>query len=115
MIDKVEEYLFDGKLLLIGEDVANLLSRSTPIAFIANGKYWVNNHAHVLDYYYSDYLDYVMHYINSISLVPYVTGSAQPKLSQDNMNKIPIPLPPLSEMRRIVEFIDNISRITYVR
>ncbi len=112
VIDKVEEYLFDGKLLLIGEDGANLLSRSTPIAFMANGKYWVNNHAHVLDYYYFDYLDYVMHYINSISLVPYVTGSAQPKLNQDNMNKIPIPLPPLSEMGRIVELIDRIYEIT---
>lgn len=114
VIDRVEEYLFDGKLLLIGEDGANLLSRSTPIAFIANGRYWVNNHAHVLDCYYSDYLDYVMHYINSISLVPYVTGSAQPKLNQDNMNKIPIPLPPLSEMRRIVGFIDSISKIANV-
>lgn len=114
VIDRVEEYLFDGKLLLIGEDGANLLSRSTPIAFIANGRYWVNNHAHVLDCYYSDYLDYVLHYINSISLVPYVTGSAQPKLNQDNMNKIPIPLPPLSEMRRIVGFIDSISKIANV-
>ena len=114
VIDKVEEYLFDEKLLLIGEDGANLLSRSTPIAFIANGKYWVNNHAHVLDYYCSDYLDYVMHYINSISLVPYVTGSAQPKLNQDNMNKIPIPLPPLSEMKRIVDFIESITKIADV-
>lgn len=49
VIDKVDRYLFDKDLLLIGEDGANLLSRSTPIAFIARGKYWVNNHAHVLD------------------------------------------------------------------
>ena len=101
VIDKVEEYLFDEKLLLIGEDGANLLSRSTPIAFLAEGKYWVNNHAHVLGYYKYDYLDFVMYYINSISLVPYVTGAAQPKLNQENMNKIPVPLPPYSEQKRI--------------
>ena len=111
VIDKVETYLFDEKLLLIGEDGANLLSRSTPIAFLAEGKYWVNNHAHVLGFYVADYLDFVMHYINSISLVPYVTGSAQPKLNQDNMNKIPVPLPPLAEQKRIVERVEEIFRL----
>lgn len=108
VIDRVEEYIFDTKLLLIGEDGANLLSRSIPIAFIAEGKYWVNNHAHVLGYYLCDYLDFVMHYINSISLVPYVTGTAQPKLNQDNMNRIPVPLPPFEEQVRIVSKIDEI-------
>lgn len=111
VIDKVEEYLFDEKLLLIGEDGANLLSRSTPIAFLADGKYWVNNHAHVLGYYKYDYLDFVMYYINSISLVPYVTGAAQPKLNQENMNKIPVPLPPYLEQKRIVAKISEILQI----
>ncbi len=108
VIDKVEDYLFDTKLLLIGEDGANLLSRSTPIAFLADGKYWVNNHAHVLGFYLYDYLDFVMYYINSISLVPYVTGAAQPKLNQDNMNKIPVPLAPIPEQKRIVEKIEEV-------
>ena len=108
VIDKVEDYLFDSKLLLIGEDGANLVSRSTPIAFMANGKYWVNNHAHVLDYYAEDYLDFVMYYINSISLIPYVTGSAQPKLNQDNMNRIPVPLPPIAEQKRIIGKVNDI-------
>ncbi|MGN0605469.1 MAG: N-6 DNA methylase [Oscillospiraceae bacterium] len=111
VIDKVETYLFDKRLLLIGEDGANLLSRSTPIAFIAEGKYWVNNHAHVLDSYVDDYLTFVMHYINSISLVPYVTGSAQPKLNQENMNKIPVPLPPLAEQKRIADTLDEVLRV----
>ena len=108
VIDKVETYLFDERLLLIGEDGANLLSRSTPIAFLAEGKYWVNNHAHVLGFYFADYLPFVMHYINSISLEPYVTGSAQPKLNQDNMNKIPVPLPPLAEQKRIAETLERV-------
>ena len=111
VIDKVETFLFDKKLLLIGEDGANLLSRSTPIAFLAEGKYWVNNHAHVLDCYVENYLDFIMYYINSISLVPFVTGSAQPKLNQDRMNKIPVPLPPLAEQKRIVERVEEIFRL----
>lgn len=110
-IDKVDSYLFDKRLLLIGEDGANLLSRSTPIAFIAEGQYWVNNHAHVLDCYIEDYLDFVKYYINSISLVPFVTGMAQPKLNQENMNRIPVPLTPLAEQRRIVERIKELLKI----
>ena len=79
VIDKVDRYLFDKDLLLIGEDGANLLSRSTPIAFIARGKYWVNNHAHVLDATEHILLEYAELIINAMSLVPYVTGAAQPK------------------------------------
>lgn len=107
VIDKVDKFLFDKPLLLIGEDGANLLSRSTPIAFIANGKYWVNNHAHVLEVKEGVSLEFVCHYINSISLVPYVTGVAQPKLNQENLNQIPIPLPPLHEQERIVSALEE--------
>ena len=107
IIDKVEGYLFAEKLLLIGEDGANLLSRSKDNAFFANGKYWVNNHAHVLDCCYKSVLTYVAYFINSISLEPFVTGTAQPKLSQDNLNKIPISLPPFNEQQRIVNEIEK--------
>ena len=107
VIDKVEGYLFNEKLLLIGEDGANLLSRSKDNAFFADGKYWVNNHAHVLDCCYKSILTYVAYLINSISLEPFVTGTAQPKLSQDNLNKIPIALPPIKEQARIVAGIEK--------
>ena len=107
VIDKVEGYLFNERLLLIGEDGANLLSRSKDNAFFADGKYWVNNHAHVLDCSYKPILTYVAYLINSISLEPYVTGTAQPKLSQDNLNKIPISLPPIEEQKRIVAEINK--------
>ena len=103
IIDKVDKYLFEKPLLLIGEDGANLLTRSKPIAFIAKGKYWVNNHAHVIDFDRNYiFMEYIMYYINSISLVKYVTGAAQPKMSQEKMNNIPIPLPPLDEQKEIV-------------
>ena len=111
VIDKVDSYLFDETLLLIGEDGANLLSRSTPIAFLAHGKYWVNNHAHVLAPTEHILLEYAEIVINSMSLVPFVTGAAQPKLSQNMMNKIAIPVPPLEEQQRIVDVVKESFKI----
>ena len=107
VIDKVENYLFDERLLLVGEDGANLLSRSKDNAFFAEGKYWVNNHAHVLDCPNKSILDYVAFVINSVPLDDYITGSAQPKLTQDNLNKILIPLPPEQEQHRIIESVND--------
>ena len=107
VIDKVDSYLFEERLLLVGEDGANLVNRSTPIAFIARGKYWVNNHAHVLDAIDKFILSYVAIVINSMKLDDYITGSAQPKLSQDNLNKIPIFLPPLDEQKRIMAELEQ--------
>ena len=108
VIDKVDKYLFNKPLLLIGEDGANLINRSTPIAFIAKGKYWVNNHAHVLDYVNEDLMQYMCWYINAISLVDYVTGTAQPKMNQEKMNSILVALPPLEEQKRIVTKIEEL-------
>lgn len=108
VIDKVDKYLFDKPLLLIGEDGANLINRSSPIAFIATGKYWVNNHAHVLDYTNEDLMQYMCWYINAISLVDYVTGTAQPKMNQEKMNSILVALPPLAEQHRIVEKLEQL-------
>ena len=105
VIDKVDDYLFDERLLLIGEDGANLLSRVKDNAFFAEGKFWVNNHAHILDCKIKSILDYVAVVVNSYNLEPFITGSAQPKLSQDNLNAIPIPLPPLEEQNRILSAI----------
>ena len=107
IIDKVDGFIFDERLLLIGEDGANLLSRSKDNAFFAEGKYWVNNHAHVLDATDKNLLDFVAIVINAMKLDDYITGSAQPKLSQDNLNKIPIALPPLQEQKRIVKELNH--------
>ena len=107
IIDKVDGFIFDERLLLIGEDGANLLSRSKDNAFFAEGKYWVNNHAHVLDATDKNLLDFVAIVINAMKLDDYITGSAQPKLSQDNLNKIPIALPPLQEQKRLVKELNH--------
>ena len=108
VIDKVDKYLFDKPLLLVGEDGANLLARSTPIAFIASGKYWVNNHAHVIDAIEFDLLKYLETFINAIPLTPYITGTAQPKMNQEKMNGIVIALPPLAEQKRIVAKLEKL-------
>ena len=108
VIDKVDKYLFNKPLLLIGEDGANLLLRSKPIAFIARGEYWVNNHAHVLDTVGGLSMEYICVYINAINLSPYVTGTAQPKMNQEKMNSILVPIPPLSEQRKIVLKIEQL-------
>ncbi|PEJ14299.1 restriction endonuclease subunit S [Bacillus toyonensis] len=100
VIDKVEHYIFDEPLILIGEDGANLYSRSTPLAFVAEGKYWVNNHAHILKpkegnlYYWANLLE-------SINYTTYITGSAQPKLTQDALANIALPVPPAEEQESI--------------
>ncbi|EEX17796.1 restriction endonuclease subunit S [Prevotella veroralis] len=114
VIDKVDKYLFNKDLLLIGEDGANLINRSKPIAYIATGKYWVNNHAHVLDCIDSIFMQYICLYINSISLVDYVTGTAQPKMNQEKMNSILLVLPPHNEQKRILQKVDKIQPL-YVR
>jgi type I restriction enzyme, S subunit len=111
VIDKIDAFLFDKPLLLIGEDGANLINRSTPIAFMARGKYWVNNHAHVLDGLSEEFLRYVELFINAIDLKPYVTGTAQPKMNQAKMNSIPAALPPLAEQQRIVAKVDQLMAL----
>lgn len=107
-IDKIDKYIFDERLLLIGEDGANLVTRSKPIVFFAEGQYWVNNHAHCIDATDKFILEYLCFYINAISLEKYVTGSAQPKMTQDNMNSILIPLPPYSEQKRMSQRLNEV-------
>ena len=111
IVDYVDDYIFDGDYLLISEDGANLLARSTPIAFSIAGKNWVNNHAHVLHFDTYDTRRYVEIYLNSIDLSPYITGGAQPKLNQKNLNKIPIPLPSPDEQHRIVSILDRFDTL----
>ncbi len=111
IVDYVSSYIFDGNYLLISEDGANLLARSTPIAFSISGKNWVNNHAHVLKFQNMFTQKYIEYYINMIDVSQYVSGGAQPKLNQENLNKILIPIPPLSEQQRIVSILDKFETL----
>ena len=107
VIDTIDGYTHDGEFVLVGEDGANLLSRSKPLAFLTRGKVWVNNHAHVLKCKPSYSNAYLAYYINSIDLSQYVTGTAQPKLSQSMMNRIRVPVAPPDQQREIVAEIEK--------
>lgn len=110
VIDKVEDYLFDEPLLLIGEDGANLLTRNTRLSFIARGKFWVNNHAHILKPKFG-LLEY---YCESMELCDYsvwISGSAQPKLTSENLMNIQIIVPPIEEQEEIMNFLETESAL----
>jgi type I restriction enzyme S subunit len=111
IIDHVDRYLFDEPLILIGEDGANLYSRSTPLAFIATGKYWVNNHAHILKPRCGD-LEFWAERLNSIAYNPFITGSAQPKLTIENLANIEFAAPPSSEQTQIGQYIGRVRQAT---
>jgi len=110
IVDYVADYIFDGDTLLISEDGANLLARSTPIAFSVSGKYWVNNHAHILKFEDMATQRFVEFYLASIRLDEYITGAAQPKLNQKALNSIPIPIPvAVAKQAEIVGRIESLQ------
>jgi len=107
IVDYVDDYIFEGDTLLVSEDGANLLARSTPIAFSVTGKYWVNNHAHILKFEDMATQRFVEFFLGSIKLDEYITGAAQPKLNQKMLNLIPISIPKNVEAQaQIVESIE---------
>jgi type I restriction enzyme S subunit len=113
VIDYVDDFIFEGERLLISEDGANLVARKYPIAFIADGKYWVNNHAHVVNALPELTSNlYLKKFFAWVDLSSYITGSAQPKLSQGKLNTIPVPVPPLSEQAEIVAKLDKAYQLT---
>jgi restriction endonuclease S subunit len=111
IVDYVNDFIFDGDFLLVSEDGANLVVRKTPIAFSITGKTWVNNHAHVLKFDNMINQKFVNYYLNNIDLSPYISGAAQPKLNQQNLNNIKIPYPSLEIQSRIVQVLDNFDTV----
>jgi type I restriction enzyme S subunit len=107
ILSYVHNFIFSEKLVLIGEDGAKWLSGDNT-SFIAEGKYWVNNHAHVIRPIRKLILDeWIVYFLNFSDLTPFITGMTVPKLNQEKMRSIPIPLPPLPEQQRIVAILDE--------
>lgn len=109
IIDTIDDYIFEGEHVLISEDGENLRTRQTPIAFLADGQFWVNNHAHIVK---SDWLHnrLICYYFANLDLNPYITGAVQPKLSQESLNRIPLLLPESTEERkRIVSILSSLD------
>ena len=105
IIDYVQEYRCDGEYILIAEDGENLMSRNQPIALIASGKYWVNNHAHIVKTNHLADMRFTCYAINHMDITGYITGSAQPKLSQASLNRIKMQFPSVSYQKRIVSIL----------
>jgi predicted type I restriction-modification enzyme, subunit S len=116
VIDKIDGYTSEGERILIGEDGANLLLRNLPVIYIANGKYWVNNHAHILKPKGNGNLHFFAKQMECIDYTKYITGSAQPKLSRSNLELVRLVVPPISEQYRIADFLDSkCSKIDSIR
>ena len=106
IVDYVDNYIFDETLVLIGEDGAKW-DKGDQTAFIVSGKYWVNNHAHVIRPLKNKLNQkFLVYYLNSIDLKPWVTGLTVPKLNQEKLKSIPIPLFTIEEQQRIVAKLD---------
>jgi type I restriction enzyme, S subunit len=109
IIDKVENYLFDEPTILIAEDGANLLMRNIKLVYIATGKYWVNNHAHILRPKKGVLMEYLSDLLETYDYTEHITGAAQPKLTKQAVMSINLVLPPYSEQVEIVTFIKQES------
>ena len=113
VVDYVSEYIFDEPLLLISEDGANLIARTYPIAFLADGKTWVNNHAHVISCFNGFDRVFLAWHIDMMDVTDYVTGSTQPKINQANLNKIPLLFPPESVRKEFAAFVQQVDKLKY--
>ena len=110
VIDWIDDYIFDGTYLLIAEDGENLKSKKSNIAQLASGKFWVNNHAHVIQCKKGYDIRYLCYLINLTDLSGYITGSAQPKLSQSSMNAIVLPMPKFEIQKEVADFIEKFDK-----
>ena len=106
VIDKVEDYLFDDDLLLIAEDGANLVLRNLPLAIIARGKFWANNHAHILKPRRGN-LEFLTQLMETINYTPWISGAAQPKLTQDRLMNITVAVPSRNEQDTIMTHVEQ--------
>ena len=109
VVDHVSGFLFDGQYLLVAEDGENLRTRTMPIAFLANGKFWVNNHAHIVRGNSDADTRFLMYALADLDISGYLTGSTMPKLTQGNMNRIELLTPPLPEQRAIARVLGTLD------
>ena len=116
IVDYVNDFIYDEPLILLGEDGENILSRNLPLAFLVDGKIWVNNHAHVLRAKEGVNRQYLCAFLESLDYTDLNSGTAQPKLNQEKCKNIEIYLPELEEQTAIAEALSNIdSLIFYVQ
>lgn len=111
IVDYVDSWIFDGEALLVAEDGANLRSRSTPIAFCADGRFWVNNHAHVLRAVDGNSNRFLAHLIEVVDLEDALTGTTMPKLNAGNLLDMKLSVPPQSVQEELAARLDANSML----
>ena len=109
IIDYIDDYIFDDWYILLAEDGENLKSRKKDLVKIVEGKFWLNNHAHIFKTMEEFDLDFVYYSLLRMDLDEYITGSTQPKLNQENMNKILIKIPKYEIQKKISKILSNID------
>ncbi|WP_313212874.1 restriction endonuclease subunit S [Stenotrophomonas acidaminiphila] len=110
IVDYVDGYLFDGRYLLVAEDGENLRTRQTPIAFMADGKFWVNNHAHIVTGSEEVTTEYLHYFLQYADIQSYLTGAVMPKLTQGNLNRIPVRYPEPDYQKQIIQIPSFLDR-----
>ncbi len=111
IIDYIDDYLFDGEYILLGEDGANIINRNSRLAFIATGKYWVNNHAHIMKANAYNLNYFICEYLESLDYSKICAGSAQPKLTQDVIRNLTIKAPCKDEQQKIANCLSSIDSL----
>ena len=115
VLDHLDDWLFDEPLVLLGEDGAPFFAQNKQVAFAVSGRIWVNNHAHVLRPT-GVQQGFLTHLLNVTEYAAFIDGSTRDKLTQGDMNAIPILLPPVAEQHAIVEHlrgeVSKLDRLT---
>lgn len=111
IVDYVDGYLFDEELILLSEDGANITDRNYPVCFIASGKYWVNNHAHVLRSKKGNENNFICNSLERKDYTQYNTGMAMPKLNKETCRKIPVLCPTFEEQQKIGDCFRSLDHL----
>lgn len=111
IIDYIDDYLFEGESILLGEDGANIINRNSRLAFIATGKYWVNNHAHIMKANADNLNYFICEYLESLDYSKICAGSAQPKLTQDVIRNLKIKAPCKEEQQKIADCLSSLDSL----
>ena len=111
IVDYVDGYLFDEELILLSEDGANITDRNYPVCFLASGKYWVNNHAHVLRSKPANENNFICTSLERKDYTQYNTGMAMPKLNKETCRKIPVLCPTFEEQQKIGDYFRSLDHL----
>jgi type I restriction enzyme S subunit len=107
IMDYVNDYIFDGEYILMGEDGTVQTEDGYPILQLPTGKFWVNNHTHILQAKepYSNFFMYI--FLKKTNIAHIVTGAVQPKINQENLKSIEFPISPVEKVETFVSITND--------